>query len=100
MRAFRAAWVVPIDRAPIADGYVEVAGGRIVGVGEACSTPAPIDLGRVVLMPGLVNAHDHLTSAWRPRIGNGPYRNIYVYAEDASASWPQRRRLQIGRAHV
>mgnify|MGYP003351718769 CR=1 FL=1 len=48
MRAFRAAWVVPIDRAPIADGYVEVAGGRIVGVGEACSTPAPIDLGREI----------------------------------------------------
>ena len=69
MRAFRAAWVVPIDRAPIADGYVEVAGGRIVGVGEVCFTPAPIDLGRVALMPGLVNTHTHLELSWMREIG-------------------------------
>ena len=81
MRAFRAAWVVPIDRAPIADGYVEVAGGRIVGVGEVCFTPAPIDLGRVALMPGLVNTHTHLELSWmRGRVPPAPAFTEWVKA--------------------
>ena len=73
MSAFRAAWVVPIDRAPIADGIVEVADGRIVRVGEASSTASSIDLGGVALMPGLVNAHTHLELSWmRGRVPPAP----------------------------
>src|SRR5262245_6249966 len=58
--AFRARWVVPIDRPPIEDGVVTIAGGRIVALGENASARPARDLGDVALLPGLVNAHTHL----------------------------------------
>jgi cytosine/adenosine deaminase-related metal-dependent hydrolase len=59
---YRARWVVPIASPPIADGVVAVGGDRIEYVGSAAGGPAgdEKDLGDVVLMPGLVNAHCHL----------------------------------------
>ncbi len=63
MNAFtlRARWVLPIDAPPIAGGYVSIADGRIAAVGSASEVNRPVeDLGNVVLMPGLVNAHTHL----------------------------------------
>jgi cytosine/adenosine deaminase-related metal-dependent hydrolase len=57
----RARWVLPIDGPPIAGGYVDIAAGRISAVGAADPNPGPVqDLGDVVLLPGLVNAHTHL----------------------------------------
>lgn len=57
----RAGWLLPIDRPPIEGGYVAVTDGIITAVkasdpGESSVT----DLGDVVLLPGLVNAHTHL----------------------------------------
>lgn len=69
MTRFGAAWVVPIDRAPIRDGWVAVDDGRITALGDG-STPGadrfgPLTaLGDVALMPGLVNAHVHLELSW------------------------------------
>ena len=62
MIRYRARWVVPISEPPIADGVVVVDGARIAFVGEANAGPAgpEEDLGNVVLIPGLVNAHCHL----------------------------------------
>jgi cytosine/adenosine deaminase-related metal-dependent hydrolase len=69
MIVLRAAWVVPVDQPPIREGWVAVDEGRIAAVGggdpegnpEGLPTTAPIrNLGRVALMPGLVNAHTHL----------------------------------------
>jgi 5-methylthioadenosine/S-adenosylhomocysteine deaminase len=59
---YQARWVVPISSPPIADGVVAVEGSRIEFVGPADAAPAgtEVDLGDVVLMPGLVNAHTHL----------------------------------------
>jgi cytosine/adenosine deaminase-related metal-dependent hydrolase len=58
---FRASWVVPIAGRPIRDGWVAVDAGRISGVGQhAKSSRGDRDLGRVAIMPGLVNAHTHL----------------------------------------
>lgn len=59
---YRARYVVPISSPPIRDGVVSVDDDRIVYVGAAdwappCDTE---DLGGVILMPGLVNAHCHL----------------------------------------
>jgi len=64
-----AAWIVPIDRPPIRDGWVAVDEGRIVAVGsgdshEATAFGALRHLGEVALMPGLVNAHVHLELSW------------------------------------
>jgi len=59
---YRARWVVPIASSPIAHGVVAVDGDRIAYVGPADQGPPgdETDLGDVVLLPGLVNAHCHL----------------------------------------
>jgi len=78
MIAYRAAWVCPIDQLPIKDGLVIVEAGRIVSIGSGEPGLAAVasaegavgsrdtltDLGNVVLMPGLINAHIHLELSW------------------------------------
>ncbi len=60
-------WVVPVSRRPIRDGAVLVASGRVVEVGTAedlAGMPDArerFDFPGCVLMPGLVNAHTHLS---------------------------------------
>lgn len=58
-------WIVPVDHPPIRDGWIAVESGRIVAVGRGDSRPPEAGtevrrLGRVALLPGLVNAHTHL----------------------------------------
>ena len=57
---YRAAWIFPVDRPPIRDGVVEIAGERIQRVAPYRSGETVRDLGDVALLPGLVNAHTHL----------------------------------------
>jgi cytosine/adenosine deaminase-related metal-dependent hydrolase len=64
---YRAAWVLPIDRAPLRDGWVDVDDGRIAALGHGGARPQrarrdvnEVDLGTVAVLPGLVNAHTHL----------------------------------------
>jgi cytosine/adenosine deaminase-related metal-dependent hydrolase len=64
MTAYRAAWVLPIDRAPIKDGVVATKDGKVASVGSALAQSADVDLGNVALLPGLVNAHTHLELSW------------------------------------
>ena len=66
MIRYSAAWVIPIAEPPIRNGWVAVDRGRVVALGRR-SPPdsgkdgfADHDLGRVALLPGLVNAHTHL----------------------------------------
>ena len=59
--SLRAKTVVPIDRPAIDDGVVTIKGERIVAVEPAShGSGRARDLGDVVLLPGLVNAHTHL----------------------------------------
>jgi aminodeoxyfutalosine deaminase len=71
--SYHASWVVPISAAPIRDGQVNVERGRVRDVGAGGTAGAGVrggarlagrvieqDLGNVILMPGLVNAHTHL----------------------------------------
>jgi len=62
MRPFslKARYLFPVASPPIPDGMLTVDGERIVAVGENTSGRAPVDLGNVALLPGLVNAHTHL----------------------------------------
>lgn len=64
MKAYRAAWVCPIDQRPINDGIVEVRDGKIISVGRSASPTGITDLGNVAILPGLVNAHTHLELSW------------------------------------
>jgi cytosine/adenosine deaminase-related metal-dependent hydrolase len=66
MMVFRAAWVCPIAGAPIRDGWVAVRDGRIEAVGGPQDSRPELtrDLGDVVVLPGLVNAHTHLELSW------------------------------------
>jgi cytosine/adenosine deaminase-related metal-dependent hydrolase len=61
---YRARWMLPIDRAPIAGGWIQVAGGRIARLGSGRPDGPLTDLGDVALLPGLVNAHTHLELSW------------------------------------
>jgi cytosine/adenosine deaminase-related metal-dependent hydrolase len=59
---YHARYVLPITSAPIERGTVTVDGERIAYVGARAHAPAgdDVDLGDVLLLPGLVNAHCHL----------------------------------------
>ena len=62
---YHARWVVPVTAPVIDHGTVIVEAERIVWVGARDAAPSsPLDrdeeLGNVVLLPGLVNAHTHL----------------------------------------
>jgi cytosine/adenosine deaminase-related metal-dependent hydrolase len=73
-KLFTAGLVATMDRRPIRDGAVLVDGGRIIVVDEAGrlrrehAAAQVVELGNVVLTPGLVNAHTHLelSDAVRP----------------------------------
>lgn len=56
---YRARLVLPISSPPIENGCIAVEDGRILSVG-CYEGGAAEDLGDVILMPGLVNAHCHL----------------------------------------
>jgi cytosine/adenosine deaminase-related metal-dependent hydrolase len=46
------------------------------------SPAAQLDLENYILLPGLINAHDHLEFNLFPRLGNGPYPNYEEWAND------------------
>lgn len=66
----------------IANGCV----ARIVRASETLprsqSFRTDIDLSGFLVMPGFVNAHDHLQYALFPRLGNPPYRNYVEWGEN------------------
>jgi cytosine/adenosine deaminase-related metal-dependent hydrolase len=77
-RLHRAAWVLPISRPPIRDGWIVLDDGRIVAVGGPDAPPedAVDDDGENpssrLIMPGLVNAHVHFELSWmRGQVGRG-----------------------------
>ena len=62
MEAIKARWILPVGAPPLENGVVQIAEGRIIAMGASKDLNAPgvEDLGDVVLMPGLINAHCHL----------------------------------------
>jgi len=56
--------------------------GRIAPVGTPHARGPVIDLSGCLLLPGLINAHDHLEFSLFPRLGRGPYRNATEWAGD------------------
>jgi len=56
----RARYLLTMQGTPTEDGYLTIADGQIVGIGKNQQVEPAFDLGDVILMPGLVNAHTHL----------------------------------------
>jgi hypothetical protein len=68
---------------------LEITGGRIHRIAaDSSSTFATnyecveMDLSGFLIMPGLINAHDHLQFALHPRLGEPPYSNYIDWGED------------------
>jgi cytosine/adenosine deaminase-related metal-dependent hydrolase/SAM-dependent methyltransferase len=71
-------------------GELSIANGCIGGFGlhnvsqsnHARAKSPDIDLSGFVLLPGLINSHDHLEFALFPRLGKGGYRNFFEWTQD------------------
>jgi 5-methylthioadenosine/S-adenosylhomocysteine deaminase len=69
MVRYHASWILPIAEPPIRDGWIVTDRGTIVAYGPygavtrraaSHAETSEVDLGRVAVLPGLVNAHTHL----------------------------------------
>ena len=79
-------------------GSIEISGGRVRRILDRADrtslsqTPqsncTEVDLSGFLLMPGLINAHDHLEFALFPRLANPPYRNYIDWGEDIHQKLP------------
>jgi cytosine/adenosine deaminase-related metal-dependent hydrolase/ubiquinone/menaquinone biosynthesis C-methylase UbiE len=68
----------------IEDGRVGFIGGSsgAVPVRKGSRERDTVDLSSYLILPGLINSHDHLEFALFPRLGNGPYRTFVEWAND------------------
>jgi cytosine/adenosine deaminase-related metal-dependent hydrolase/ubiquinone/menaquinone biosynthesis C-methylase UbiE len=67
----------------IADGTIHlVQSGASTNGRAGFFSESSLDLSGFFLLPGLINAHDHLEFSLFPNIGNGPYQNAAEWARD------------------
>jgi len=73
-----------------ARGALQISGGRIQSLRpEPLSAPVSVnqvDLTGFLLLPGFINAHDHLQYALHPKLGRPPYHNYVEWGEDIHAN--------------
>ncbi len=60
---------------------LEVQAGRFRNICRRIRGVPSLDLHGFMVVPGLINAHDHLEFNLFPRLGKGPYRNFRKWAE-------------------
>ena len=77
---------ISANRAEVTD--LSVARGRIRAIGPAAGRPE-VDCRGYLILPGLINAHDHLEFNLFPRLGNGPYPNAAEWARDIHRSFQE-----------
>jgi cytosine/adenosine deaminase-related metal-dependent hydrolase len=73
----------------IRQGSLKVVSGKLLdlppnSVGSRTTGPSAstIDLDGFLVLPGFINAHDHLQYALHPRLGRPPYNNYIEWGED------------------
>jgi cytosine/adenosine deaminase-related metal-dependent hydrolase/ubiquinone/menaquinone biosynthesis C-methylase UbiE len=69
-------------RLSLFDSRIEMISGDPCHATSTTSADGTIDLKNYLLLPGLINAHDHLEFALFPRLGKGDYENSLEWAED------------------
>ncbi len=78
------------------EGGVAVSGDRIQQVStHEIKAPFSLDMEEAILLPGLINAHDHLLGTYYPKVGNGPYENWLPWDNDLKSSPVYEERQQI-----
>jgi hypothetical protein len=72
---------------------LEIRKGMITSLRRHIDGPLPsapeslnVDLSGYLLLPGFINAHDHLQYALHPRLGHPPYQNYIQWGEDIHAT--------------
>jgi aminodeoxyfutalosine deaminase len=98
MVRYHASWILPIAEPPIRDGWIATEHRRIVAYGGygtvARRAPAhaesrEVDLGEVIVLPGLVNAHTHLELSYL-RDEVPPAREFVVWIRNVMSARKQR----------
>ena len=77
---------ITADRAEPAD--IATAAGRIRAMGHVPGKRG-LDCSGYLMLPGLINAHDHLEFNLFPRLGNGPYKSAAEWALDIHTVYQQ-----------
>jgi cytosine/adenosine deaminase-related metal-dependent hydrolase len=74
-----------------------ISNGRVKSFGATNRGAGRLDLEGSLILPGLINAHDHLEFNLFPRLGRGPYTNSNAWAEDVYRPHepPIRQHLQV-----
>jgi cytosine/adenosine deaminase-related metal-dependent hydrolase len=92
---------IALDSETAFTGDIGVNNGRVEAISSRSSLHAiaetalnTLHLQRYLLLPGLINAHDHLEFGLYPNLGCGPYRNAGEWAQDI-----QRRDKKTIEAH-
>jgi cytosine/adenosine deaminase-related metal-dependent hydrolase/ubiquinone/menaquinone biosynthesis C-methylase UbiE len=68
-------------------GYVQSISSEALRRGNNISpSTASVDLSGYLLLPGLINAHDHLDFGLFPNLGTGPYQNSAEWAKEIHRS--------------
>jgi hypothetical protein len=78
-----------------AHASILITGGRVTDIARKPRSSiagepeyTEIDLSGFLVMPGLINAHDHLQFALHPRLADPPYRNYVDWGKDIHAKFP------------
>ena len=79
---------------------LEIRSGRVQQLGSSNGHGPELDLDGYLLLPGLINCHDHLEFNLFPRLGRGPYPNATAWAEDIyhPTCSPVKEHLQVPKA--
>ena len=72
---------VAIDATETVKTDLLIRSGRVFA-GRPATYQRKVDLTGFLILPGLINAHDHLDLNLFPRLGRGPYKSATAWAED------------------
>ncbi len=80
----------------IKNGTLTISNGKISNISNADSgSNISLEIDDGVMVPGLINSHDHLLGTYHPKVGKGPYENWLPWDNDLKSSPVYQERQQI-----